>query len=132
MKQYGLSKIERIKNKKEFDLVYTAGEHLISPSQKLKALFFIDRNPDTAGVKTAYAVSRKAGNAVWRNRIKRVLRESFRLNKSGIVAACNEKAIKLLIVFSPYSVNQRNFKRIFLNDVFSEVADLLTRIGTKL
>ena len=131
MKQYGLSKIERIKNKKEFDLVYTAGEHLISPSRKLKALYLIDRNPDTAGVKTAYAVSKKAGNAVWRNRVKRLLRESFRLNKSGIVAACNEKSIKLFVVFSPYSVNQGNSKKIFLSDVFTDVADLLARIGTK-
>ena len=132
MKQYDLSKKERIKSKKEFDLVYSAGEHLISPSQKLKALFVIDRNPDTAGVKTAYAVSKKAGNAVWRNRVKRLLREAFRLNKAKIVEDCFAKSIGLLIVFSPYSINQRNSKKIYLNNILNDVVGLIDRIRTKL
>ena len=132
LKRFGLSKKERIKSKKEFDLVYTAGEHLISPSQKLKALYIIDRNSDSAGVKTAYAVSRKAGNAVWRNRVKRLLREAFRLNKEQIVNECSNKMIKLLVVFSPYSINQRNYKKIHLNDVQKDVVDLMNQIRAKL
>ena len=132
MKQFGLSQKERIKSKKEFDLVYSHGEHLISPSQKLKALYIINRNSDTAGIKTAYAVSRKAGNAVWRNRVKRLLRESFRLNKQEIVEDCFAKKIELVVVFSPYILNQRRFKKLYLNDVISDVVDLLKRLRAKL
>ena len=132
MKQFGLSRKERIKSKKEFDLVYSAGEHLISPSQKLKALFLINRNPDTAGVKTAFAVSKKAGNAVWRNRVKRLLREAFRLNKTGIVEDCYSRSIGLLIVFSLYSINQRNFKKIYLNNILNDVVGLIDRIRENL
>lgn len=132
LKRFGLSKKERIKSKKEFELVYTAGEHLISPSQKLKALYIIDRKSDNAGIKTAYAVSRKAGNAVWRNRVKRLLREAFRLNKEQVVNECSSKNIKLLVVFSPYSINQRNYGKIHLNDVWKDVVDLMNQIRAKL
>ena len=132
MRQFALSRKERIKSKKEFDLVYSAGEHLISPSQKLKALYIIDRNPDAAGIKTAYAVSKKAGNAVWRNRVKRLLRESYRLNKKEITEDCLAKTIGLLVVFSPFSINQKRSKKIFLNDVMNDVVVLLNRIRTKL
>ena len=132
LKRFGLSKKERIKSKKEFDLIYTAGENLISPSQKLKALYIIDRNSDNAGIKTAYVVSRKAGNAVWRNRVKRLLRESFRLNKELIVDECNKRKIKLLVAFASYSINQRNNKKIYLNDVQQDVVDLMNRIKAKL
>lgn len=132
LKRFGLSKKERIKNKKEFDLVYTAGEYFISPSQKLKALYFIDRNSERVGIKTAYAVSKKAGNAVWRNRVKRLLRESYRLNKEKIIAECSSKSIGLLIVFSAYTINQRNSKKILLKDVRNDVVDLMNMIKSKL
>ncbi|MDQ7816500.1 MAG: ribonuclease P protein component [Melioribacteraceae bacterium] len=132
MKRFGLSASERIKSKKEFELVYSRGEILFSPSNKLKAVFFIDRSPDMIGIKTAYAVSSKSGNAVWRNRIKRLLRESYRLNKMEINNACRSKKLKLLLVFSPGTLNQTNNKKIFLKDIMNDVNDLLIQIGTKL
>lgn len=132
MKRFGLSASERIKSKKEFELVYSRGEILFSPSNKLKAVFFIDRNPDMIGVKTAFAVSRKSGNAVWRNRIKRLLREACRLNKSELKSAVGNRNLKLLLVFSPGNLNQTNNKKIFLKDIVSDVNDLLIQIGMKL
>jgi ribonuclease P protein component len=132
LKQFGLSKREKLKSKKEFDLVYSTGEFLISPSQRLKALFLIDRTSGSAGVKTAYAVSRKAGNAVWRNRIKRLLRESYRLNKKPIKETCESKMIHLLLVFSAYGINQRKNKKIFLKEIMPDVVDLMNLIRAKL
>jgi len=132
LKRFGLSKKERIKSKKVFDLIYSAGEHLISPSQKLKALYMIDRNSDNFGIKTAYVVSKKAGNAVWRNRVKRLMRESFRLNKEHIAAECNKRKIKLMVIFSAYSINQRNRKKIFLKDVQQDLVDLMNQLITKM
>jgi ribonuclease P protein component len=132
LKHFGLSKKEKIKSKKEFDLVYSTGEFQISPSQKLKALFLIDRTSGSAGVKTAYAVSRKAGNAVWRNRVKRLLRESYRLNKKQIIEDCGCKAINLLLVFSAYGINQRKNKKIFLKEIMPDVVDLMNSLRAKL
>ncbi len=131
LKQFGLSKKEKIKSKKEFDLVYSTGEFIISPSQKLKALFLIDRTSGSAGVKTAYAVSRKAGNAVWRNRVKRLLRESYRLNKKQMIEDCSGKEINLFLVFSAYGINQRKNKKIFLREIMPDVFDLMNSIRAK-
>ncbi|MEW6702594.1 MAG: ribonuclease P protein component [Bacteroidota bacterium] len=132
MKQFGLSAKERIKSKKEFDLVYSAGEFLFSSSQKFKAVFFIQRKSETNGIKTAFAVSSKCGTAVWRNRVKRLLRESYRLNKKEIKDLVELKKLNALIVFSSNKINQTNHKKIFLKEVMLEVVDLINQIKAKL
>ncbi len=128
MKQFGLSSKERIKSKKEFDLVYSEGEVVFSSSLRLKAAFYIDRNSDTAGIKTAYAVSRKSGNAVWRNRFKRLLRESFRLNKIDLCNYCTENKIGLLLIFSSNTLNQKKNKKLSLKDIMPDVLDLMDKL----
>jgi len=132
LKQFGLSKTERIKSKKEFDLVYSVGEILFSSSQKFKAVFFIQRESEASGTKAAFAVSRKSGIAVWRNRVKRLLRESFRLNKKELATEAKSKKVKLTIVFSPNTINQSNRKKIYLKEVMPEVIDLMNQIRVKL
>lgn len=132
MKQFGLSAKERIKSKNEFGLVYSAGEILFSSSQKFKAVFFIQRESETSGIKAAFAVSRKSGNAVWRNRVKRLFRESFRLNKNELKELVGLKKVSLLIVFSPNMINQTNRRKIFLKEVLPEVVDLMNQIKAKL
>lgn len=132
MKQFGLSSKERIKSKKEFDQVYSKGEVLFSASGKLKAVFLIDRNSGTIGVKTAYAISKKSGGAVWRNRFKRLLREAYRLNNVLMKDGCENRNVNLLLVFSSGSLNQENSKKIMLKDIVNDVVDLLNRIRMKL
>jgi ribonuclease P protein component len=132
LKQFGLSAKERIKSKNEFDLVYSAGEILFSSSQKFKAVFFIQRESETSGIKAAFAVSRKSGNAVWRNRVKRLFRESFRQNKNELKELVGLKKVSLLIVFLPNMINQTNRRKIFLKEVMPEVVDLMNQIKAKL
>jgi len=131
LKQFGLSSKERIKSKNEFDLVYSAGEILFSSSQKFKAVFFIQKESETSGIKTAFAVSRKSGIAVWRNRIKRLLRESYRLNKKELCSEVELKKMGVFIVFSPNTINQKNSRKIFLKEVLPEVIDLMNRISAR-
>jgi len=132
LKQFGLSSKERIKSKNEFDLVYSAGEILFSSSQKFKAVFFIQRESEPSGIKTAFAVSRKSGMAVWRNRIKRLLRESYRLNKKEICSEVAIKKMRVFIVFSPNTINQKNSRKILLKEVMPEVNDLMNKIRARL
>ena len=61
----------RLKKEKDFNLVFSKGKRIFSSA--LTLVYF----PSTE-IKVGFAVSKKHGGSVKRNRIKRLLRESFR------------------------------------------------------
>ena len=61
----------RLKKEKDFNLVFNKGKRLYSSSLTLVYL-------PSSEIKAGYAVSKKHGGSVTRNRVKRLLRESFR------------------------------------------------------
>ncbi len=61
----------RLKKEKDFDLVFKKGKRVFSSSLTLIYL-------ESKELKVGYAVGKKHGGSVKRNRIKRILRESFR------------------------------------------------------
>ncbi|MGE5679751.1 MAG: ribonuclease P protein component [Bacillota bacterium] len=133
MRRFGLSKIERIKSEKDFRLIYSVGKTVYSDDQKLKAIYIIQKNAgQTSNVKIAAAVSKKIGNAVWRNRVKRLLRESFRLNKELIVPGCREKDLTLKIIFSPCNLSQKKNKKIKLIDIMPGLINIVLKINGSL
>lgn len=69
----GYPKAARIRRRAEFTLCYERGRRLYTAH----FLLFLLPGP---GRRTGMAVSRKVGNAVTRNRVKRLLREFFRLH----------------------------------------------------
>ncbi len=132
MKLFGLSSKERIKKKKQFELLYTKGEVVYSSNFNLKAIFYVDNNTDFKGVKVAFAVSRKGGKAVWRNRLKRLLRESYRLNKQILKPFCEEKNICLYIIFSSNTLNEEKNKKIKLCNIMPDVVDMMNKIKLRI
>lgn len=128
MKRFSLSSEERIKNKKEFDRVYKFGKTIISSDKKLKAIFLFEQNLENPGVKIAAAVAKKAGTAVWRNKVKRLVRESYRLNKHPVIDLCIEKKSNLRIIVSPYYLSESKNKFIKLHEFMPSVLELLDRI----
>ena len=134
MKRFGLSKNERIKKKNEISRVFNAGKRIYTNSRKLKAIFCFgedDSGTDVSGtIKIVPVVHKKAGNAVWRNKIKRLLRESYRLNKKILADIIEEKT--LLLMISPNSINKRKHPHIVLSDVQDEVIEILNKIKNQI
>ena len=128
MKRFGLSSEERIKSRKDFQQIYSSGKIFFSNQKIIKALFIIEENSKLPGVKIAAAVFKKAGNAVWRNRLKRLIKESYRLNKEIILSSAQEKKLLLKIVFSPNLLYQKKNKNLKLKIIMPEVVDIMLKI----
>lgn len=128
MKIYSLSKKERIVGKKLFDTIYKNGLIFFSDDKKIKTIFLFEKNSEKPFVKISVAISKKAGSAVWRNRIKRLLRESYRLNKSVLVEFVKSEKLNLNIVFSTNDLNQKNNRKINLDEIMPDVVNVLDKI----
>lgn len=128
MKTQGLSKSERIKSKNDFEKVFSLGKTIYSSDKRFKATYFFDKTNERGLIKAAFAVHKRAGKAVWRNRVKRLLRESFRLNKLLLYDSLDLNRKKLLVVLSPNTVNEKNKKKINLKEVIPQVVDLMNKI----
>ena len=126
-KKQGLSSKERIKSKKDFDELYTSGKTLISSDKKIKAIYLTKENPGE-GIKIAAVVSKKLGNAVWRNRIKRLIKEAYRLNKEEIIIAAESAGKDLKLIFSAFALSEKKNKKIALNDIEPGVLDAVNHI----
>lgn len=127
MKRFGLSADKRIKSRKDFDTIYTSGKSLFSTDKKIKAIY-TKENSEKGEVKMAVVVSKKAGNAVWRNRIKRLVRESFRVNNQKINETAKRNRIALKIVLSPVALSQKQNKKVYLNEIMPQVVEVLAKL----
>lgn len=78
--KFSYNKIEKLKSKKLIDKLFNEGRSInVFP---LKLVYLETGLEDTVPVKTGVSVSKRYfKNAVDRNRIKRLLRETYRLNK---------------------------------------------------
>ena len=74
---FKFTKQNHLKNRKDFERVYTEGKQINS---KYFVCFVLKNN--TSSSRLGLTVSKKIGMAVIRNRVKRILREIFRLNKN--------------------------------------------------
>lgn len=78
-KSFAFSRKERIKKKKEFVAVYTEGKKRVGNSF---VLYW--RKNNLSHHRLGVVVSKKIGNAVVRNRIKRIFRETFRQMRPSV------------------------------------------------
>jgi ribonuclease P protein component len=120
---------DRLINYSDFELLHKIGRVVISEDKKVKAKYIFGSKYRNSAAKIGLAVASKMGNAVWRNRIKRILRESLRTEREILRNIIVLKNADLLIVFSPHSINQANSKKIFLNEIKPAVLDILKKIG---
>jgi len=128
LKKYGLSAPEKIKSRKEFEKVFTGGKTTYSSDNKIRANYRIIGGSNKIRVKFAVAVGKKLGNAVWRNRVKRLIRETYRHNKLELLAKCKTKDAFLQIIFSPQNLNQQENKHVDLKDIEFPLKEIIAKV----
>jgi ribonuclease P protein component len=112
MSLYGFPKAERLLKRSDF-------LQLSSRSRKIHSHHFIILRGETSGLSTRIGItaSRKTGNAVARNRSKRLIREFYRLNKE-------------LFVSSDYNIiTKPGAARLEFMDIVRELKSALQRLG---
>lgn len=72
----------RLVRRSDYTVCYDKGRRLFTKHFVLFVLFDLDRTASPEGWRLGLAVTRKTGSAVRRNRVKRVLREFFRLHRA--------------------------------------------------
>ncbi len=118
---------ERLKSKSDIKNVYKMGSVIISKDRKLKANL-LSSESRTNKVRIAISVSSKAGRSVWRNRLKRIIREIIREEKEFLKEPINNNNQGLSIIFSPYRINQASDHQLLLKDLRPAIKDILNKI----
>ena len=119
---------ERLKIKNDINAVYKKGKVFISVDRKLKVNHLSSESVINR-VRVAITISSKAGNSVWRNRLRRIIRESLRQEKKYLREIMNNNKQGLSIIFSTYRINQVKFEHLSLKDVKPAVTDILNKIS---
>jgi len=119
---------DRLKRANDIEAVYKNGNVIISTDRKLKASH-LSSESITNQIRIAVTVSSKAGSSVWRNRLKRIIRESLRLEKDILKGIVFKKKSEHSIIFSQYRINQVNQKHLFLKDIKPAVTDILNKLS---
>ncbi len=131
MKTFSLSKNERIKEKKIFDQLFKSGKTVLLKNNSLKIIYLTEKSDKTC-VKIAVGISKKVGNSVWRNRLKRLIRNSYRLNKLNLIEMAKQKRMRIYILFSPINLNQSSSPKLKYFEIENQVVSLLESVRKKL
>ena len=102
MPLFTLSKVERLKSKKAINRLFTTGKSF--SCYPLRVVYYLDQTLDVSarsiGLRFTTSVpKRNFSNAVDRNRIKRKIKEAYRLNKSALAASQKENTGELQLMF---------------------------------
>jgi ribonuclease P protein component len=96
-KAFGLPKKERLKSRKSIDALFAEGKHFVVFPIRVSYLLADGEGAVQIGVG---ASKRNYKRAVDRNRIKRLLREAYRLQKTDLVEAAMGTNKKLIVFFT--------------------------------
>lgn len=120
-------KSERLNSNIKIDRLFTDGKaFLVYP---LRTVYFISsENP--SGVEVLISVPKKKfKKAVHRNRIKRLIREAYRLNKNELCNVVISGNLQMQVAFVYVADKELNFHE--LNDKMKQILDQLKKIASE-
>lgn len=101
MKQFTLSRNERLKSRKQIDKLFNSGNYLNLPPLRLG--YLVDEAGENDALQLGVGVSgRHFKKAVDRNRVKRLLREAWRVQKTELanLAKDRNRSLKVFIIYT--------------------------------
>ena len=105
LKRFGFSKAERLKSRKQIDELFAKGKSFsVFP---VKAIYIFDSTTENAGIQVGVTASKRFfKRAVDRNRIKRLLREAYRLQKEDLSLhiKASHKSAKVFFIYTDKTI----------------------------
>lgn len=91
-------KQEKLSSRKEIDRLFKEGQSFLA--YPLRVQFRLDWEADDVPVRALFSVpKRRFRRAVLRNRLKRRMREAYRLNKPGLIDVFHYSRVSLRVAF---------------------------------
>ncbi len=131
MKQFGLTKDERIKSRALYENTFLYGKRFDS-NEKLLRISVLISHSEKPGIKISFAINKKHGNAPWRNRVKRIIREIYRLNKTEILNNATANGISASVIFITNRLRQENYNKINYNQLLPDVLSVINKINKEI
>jgi ribonuclease P protein component len=102
------SKSEHLCGEKRINKLFTQGDAFIA--YPLRVVYIIESKSDSEAASILVSVPKKRfKRAVKRNRLKRLMREAYRLNKQDLTEKLNEKELQIHIAFNYVSDEEMDF-----------------------
>ena len=120
VQRYFLKKTDRLKSRKAIDIIFTKGKSF--SNFPFRILWMNVENED--GLKAGFSASTKNfKKATDRNKIKRLMREAYRLQKNdlGVQLSLNKKAINVFFIYTGKEVPSYDL-------IFEKMGNVLKRI----
>ena len=119
-KSFSFNKTEKLKSRKALDHLFSKGKTLLVHPYKV---FYSIADATTTTIHCGVGVSKKFfAKAVQRNRIKRLMREGYRLNKAELHKTVQHKHIDFFLLYidknMPVDIN-------YLNEKMQKILDTL-------
>lgn len=97
-KQYTLGKKERLKSRKQIEQLFEGGQRFMIPP--FRVFYSFHESVDSNCLQAGFAASSRIfKTAVERNRVKRLIREAYRLQKNKLQDQLKEQNRKLNVFF---------------------------------
>jgi ribonuclease P protein component len=119
--KFTYNKAEKLKSKKELDTLFTKGKSFLVFPLKVFYTFNINNNKINVGVGVS---KRNFKNATDRNRVKRLLREAYRLQKNSLHEVVTTKQLSFFILYIDKILPQN---RMAIDDKMTKVIDKLNK-----
>ncbi|NDV47308.1 ribonuclease P protein component [Paludibacter sp. 221] len=111
MKPNSFPKAEHLCKEKEITRLFSEGKAFIN--YPFRVVYSVEKKENDVSVKVMVSVPKKRfKRAVKRNRLKRLMREAYRLNKNLLTEVLTEKELRLNIAFQYISDDEQDFAYI--------------------